>query len=280
MKPIKLLVVLFFISSCVRAQVSVKKGVVYEGSTAIAKVEGKIGMMKYANLDFLTSEGKSIVTVKEEVFDKTPFPPFKDFSWYTIKFSDSQKQLKIENATRCMNEKCIIELLAKKGILINGAVVANQDEAIAKFDYSATLQLDTAGKFTDEETQLAAQLLAIKPIGNTNNIWIGSDPEKYPNLFQIEQDSKVIAWLVKEEITTWAKEATIYKFYKQNPNNNPKDPSGKIYAAYFRVTTTDQKAFTYQDLKYHNRMSMRSIIGDKKNAEFELTKFLIDRGYL
>ena len=280
MRPVKLLPFLFFASSCAYAQVTVKKGVVYDGSTAIAKVEGKIGMMRYANLDFLTSGGQSILMVKEEVFDKTPFPPFKDYSWYTVKFTDSQKQLKIENVTRCTNEKCIIDLLAKNGILINGTAIANQDEAIAKFDYSATLQRDTVRKFTDEETQLAAQLLAITPIGNSKDLRISNDPEKFGDLWQIIQNSKVIGWLKKEEITTWAREATIYKVYKHSTNSNPEDPSGKIYAAYFRLVTADQKGFTYQDLKYHNRMSMRFIIGDRRNAEFELTKFLIDRGYL
>src|SRR6478609_8695908 len=78
------------------AQLAIKKGIIYEGDKAIGKVEGKVSAFKSANLIFLTMDGQSTMTVKEEFFKDIKFPPFTDYKWYTINFSDSKKQLKIQ----------------------------------------------------------------------------------------------------------------------------------------------------------------------------------------
>jgi hypothetical protein len=280
MKP-KLITLLLLASLSSFAQVNVKKGIIYEADKPIGKVSGRLSAFRSANLDFLTMEGQSILTVKEEVFEDIKFPPFTNYKWYTISFSDSKKELKIQNITRCYNEKCIIELLAKNGIAINGNLIANQDEVIAKIDYSPTLQADTVKRFTDEERALSSKLLAIQINRNkSSEIMTWNTPEYPTKTTKLVQDRKTIGWIVKETVGTWTEEATIYKFYKSSASNpDPSiadDPNEKIYVAFFKLMEVVRKGFTYQDLT----RQWLPAVADWRNAEVELAKFLIEKGYL
>jgi len=265
------------------AQLAIKKGIIYEGDKAIGKVEGKVSAFKSANLIFLTMDGQSTMTVKEEFFKDIKFPPFTDYKWYTINFSDSKKQLKIQYDQRCNNEKCVMEFLTKNGIAVNGNVIPNQDEIIAKVDYSPTLQADTVKKFTDEEKGLSAKLQSIQINRNKSSELLLMKDSESPSIVKIVQDHKTIGWVVKETFGKWTEEATIYKFYKSSASNpdakSANNPNEKIYAGFFKIMEAVRKGFTYQDMKYQKSLWLPAV-ADWRNAESELARFLIDGDYL
>jgi hypothetical protein len=268
MKP-KFLTLLLLASLSSFAQVNVKKGIIYEADKVIGKIEGKVGVFRSAKLDFLTMDGKSILTVKEEIFDQIKFPPFTDYRWYNITFSDSKKQLKIENVSRCYNEKCIIELLAKHNIAINGNLITDQDAVIAQFDYSPKIQADTAQAFTDYEKGLSAKLTLIQTKRSKSD---AIQLIENGDMTKIMQGGVTIGWVEKKQEGVNTYMAMLYKFYKATPANE------RIYAAFFKISSTNvkNKGFTYQDLKYHGLQ----MVNDWGNAEQELTRFLINGGYL
>lgn len=274
MKTIKVATVLLCFNICTYAQVSVKKGVVYDASTAIAKVDGKVGAMRSAKLEFFAMDGKSILSIKEVFLNNLKFPPFTDYSWFEVEFSDTKKKLKINSPGHCNNEKCIIELLANNGITINGNLIANQDEVISKSDYSPKLQADTVKFFTEEEKALTGKLKSIS-INRNRQASIIMEPGQYENEYMIVQDAKTIGWVTTEKTGNWTSEATNYKFYKSSPVN----PNERVYAAFFKSTAVENRGFTYEDLKYWASYKI-SLGMDKNNHPVELAKFLVDNDYL
>src|SRR5688500_15510224 len=135
----------------------IKKGIIYYDDNPSGKVDGEISVFKEADLTFSSMDDALLMTVQEKSYSLRN-PLYKSYLWLSVKFEDTGKEMKIHFPNRCSTEKCILAKLEKDaGIQFRGSPIINQDEIIAKHDYTGFIQKDTVAK-REEERALSAKL--------------------------------------------------------------------------------------------------------------------------
>jgi hypothetical protein len=254
----------------------IKKGIIYYDDNPSGKVDGRISAFREADLTFSSMDDTQLLTVQEKHYDLRN-PLYKSYPWLAVKFVDTGKEMKIHFPNRCFSEKCILATLEKDGgIQFRGLPITNQDEIIAKYDYSEFIHTDTIAKRKEE------QALSEKLKSNYTTRTTIDGPKLLPvndkrivqggSAYAIVQGDVVIGKFLASEIPGTFPSTEIDIFEILSGENS------ELHAARVFIkkdaTGPEIGAFTFVDRKWHK------IYPSSPALNIEIAKFLIDRGYL
>jgi hypothetical protein len=142
--------------------INIKGGQILLDKVPIAKIDGKIGLLKDADLTILSLDDKPLITVKEKKY-KYFIPGFENWLYVEVHFLKSDKYLiyPYDIHTRLGSEKKVVKFLFANetplSINNNEIDVEKENGFINKYDSSAQFVKDTTDK-NDYERKLIDQL--------------------------------------------------------------------------------------------------------------------------
>jgi hypothetical protein len=255
----------------------VKDDVITKDKAPIGKITGDAGVDK-TDMVIYGNAGEKVLSMSQGRFlIKNPF--FDWISWYTVKFEDTGKEMKIYHAGNC-GPKCVLNnALAPKGIMLEGGVVKDQDAIIAKHDISEKLGKDTTEILNKHNLWLSLltkntilrdrekQVVVMKV--KEDNEMAGTTITEY----NIVQDNIILGKIVKNHMVSSTSVTTKYDFYEklyQPEGAITEVPAGKVTDTFMDIRFT-----TVVDGKEHKMK-----FDDTANAQNALATYLVNNGYL
>jgi hypothetical protein len=264
--------------------INIKGGQILLDKVPIAKIDGKIGLLKDADLTILSLDDKPLITVKEKKY-KYFIPGFENWLYVEVHFLKSDKYLiyPYDIHTRLGSEKKVVKFLFANetplSINNNEIDVEKENGFINKYDSSAQFVKDTTDK-NDYERKLIDQL---------KNSEIKRDKGKqivlkYNSTGSIIYQSDVVIGKIEKIITTRQspqKSMVEYFVYKkfETPLNVGNEALDFGLTIYFKVENSGTLApmAIIQKKKYDNS---GLIIKIDEDAQQKIADYLVGHGYL
>ena len=288
MKKLTWIAILLFTITITQAQkVKVKDNTVFLDEAPIAKIEGKVGMVKQADFTYTTLDGKPILKLKEGCFEYF-IPTFETFYYYNIEFPSINKKFTTLINSRYISEKKITEWLFVKitpSLLKNNALDSLAVNAFAsKSDNSQKIQQDTTFynlyeaanceslKNTKNVSRNTTKPVIFIPVGGGRTVM-----RKKTYTFDIEQGGITIGRLEKiYESDPGLGQVIHFCFYKRTVPFKVGDQTyNYALVGYTKANQVYTEILTFVDKKKH-----RSETTFRENSEDLILKFLAINDYL
>lgn len=285
MKKTTILLILTFLVFSLNAQkIKIKKDIIYKDKIEIGRTEGKLAFFitQKDSLKIFGLNNDLIMTIRLANFDlKNPL--FKEYSWYEIRFGDTNKKFALNNSGQVTSsESQTLKILSEKfEFEFDGKPIQNQDYLISKYNYHDTFVADTTAKRAEEafhsQTLINNEILRdkTKPVK-----FITVSKDKFLDVYNIVQDNTVIAKLAKEykrNMDGTIIESTTYRFSEILYEPIGEKGITELYAALITLetNTTYGYLFTFADKKSHQIKFEAN-----QNIDNELLKILLKKNYL
>jgi len=119
----------------------VKDGVITKDDVVLGTVTGKSGLVN-ANVIIYGIGGEKVISFYRDEY-KAPSPLFEDRYWYNVRFEDTGKEMFLPMAVEFSVKSVLNKTFPAAGINIDGALIKNQDEIMAKSDIKDSILSDT-----------------------------------------------------------------------------------------------------------------------------------------